>query len=108
MRRFRWMMLAPVLLVATAAHAQNDAKKLDQLTQKLKKQCEDQGGTFVLGSASAKYTATPADRPMQGRVGVRSTSSGGALGINQGGQTAYQASGECKTTLTIEMSPPKP
>ena len=108
MRGFRWMIWAPILLLATAAQAQNDAKKLDQLTQKLKKECEDQGGTFVLQSASAKYTATPVDRPMEGRVGARSNSSGGALGISQGGQTAYQASGDCKTSLTIEMSPPKP
>src|SRR6185312_13066273 len=102
-----WMILAPVLVLATAAHAQNDAQKLDSLTLKLKKQCEDQGGKFVLESANAKHTAAPIDRPMEGRVGVRANSSGGALGINQGGQTAYQASGTCTTTTTFEMTPPK-
>ena len=128
MRCFRGMFLATILAGATLvavtgtnlssvqaasvqitvqSQAPNGTKKLDQMTQKLKKQCEDQGGTFVLESASAKQDAPHLGRYTgEGRLDEQHTD---AAHEHPYGGTAYQASGRCTNSVTLDFArPPKP
>src|ERR1700749_2302057 len=95
---FRWMIFMPILLLATAAHAQTDARKLDQMAQKLVKQCEAQGGTFALESASASHGAITYSYG-EGRIEERKWAQS-----HPNGGTAYQAGGTCTNKITIDFA----
>lgn len=93
--------------VTSTAPPQNteDAQKLNQMSQGLKKQCDDLRGTFDLQSVSAKHEPAPLDRNSMGRLG--SEKMYGAKAHPNGG-TAYQADGQCTTTFTMDFAHPPP
>ena len=66
----------------------NDAEKLGQMTQKLKKQCEDQGGKFILQSAT---TDRPGERAAESML----------KDATRADVTIYRAGGVCTTTIAL-------